>query len=1503
MKEGYDCLEQKQQQQALLRFNKAVLRDSKNIEALKSCANILLDLNRPLEATIYSQSALALQSDSSTLTIHAKALYLIGLYADALDCFEHIIAEEPNNYIAIGQRALCLTHLNRHDEAVQAYEQALAYSYHQDVWIHYNYSLCLLTMGKLSLGFTRFEYRWLCTLRQKHRVWKLPEFASIDMLYGKSILIHTEQGLGDSIQFFRYIPLLVQLGARVYFEIQPGLIPLFYTWRHTVHFIAAGSSLPACDYYCSVMSLARLFKTEMETIPKSIPYVFPNIQAFEAIQAKLGSSTHRRVGIAWKGSAFNPMNQIRSLTLDALLTVHQPNLNFICLQKDVDLEEKKQLDQHKIIYHGFELSTMAGTAALIACLDLIITIDTSIAHLAAAMGKIVYILLPFSADWRWFLEREDSPWYPSVRLFRQEQHGDWSAPLNNIKNILRTLQLPEHHHLTNDQLYRHILINNPTNHHAAEKIALIAFQQNNMADAIQFMQQAVEIAPEQLVYRRNLGELLCRAGQLEAAIASHLITIRMEPHNAENHFLLALAYNNNHQFELAIQHYQIALSYDQSYGLAWNNLGAALENAGDRHQAKSAYGTAIRLNPNHAEAQNNLGAIYSEEGQIEKACAHFEAAIAAKPDFVEAHYNLSLVKKYTLEDPHLDFLKNIMQKIEHYPIQARIHYYFALGKAFDDTEQYALAFQAYAEGNRLHHAYKPWNKTKLCELIEQIPQVFGQSFFTSTTQTEETRCPIFIVGMPRAGTTLIEQILCSHEHIYGAGELSILDDVIQEACHAAGLPFSTWVTQLTDKDFAALGKKYLDRTWKLAPDKAFIIDKMPGNCFYVGMIYRMLPTAKVIHAIRDPMDSCFSCFTHLFKSSMLFAYDLTTLGEYYLLYAQTMQYWRDNLPSNYIFDLPYEQMVANHEKLSKQLVAYIGLSWDPNCLKFYKNDRPVRTASITQVRKPIYKTSVKRWQHFAENLQPLLDIVGPYRHNQAALTVSPESVEVLNNLGALLLQQQQFKQALEYLSRAIAIAPAFAQTQCNIGLTFLNLDQYHYALIHLEKALELKPDYAEAYYGISKIHLHWHQWVDSERAIHKALVINPHQIEFHLLKADIYHAQGYDKEALACLDQTLSISPKHVNICLAKGNILMEMGEISAAETEFLRAAAGSILDHQILAHYSLVHLRKINPDNLSFNQLLSIANNAHIVSPSKREYIYFALGKCHDDMGEWKKAFEYFSLGCQSKRARITYDPAEQIEFTNKLIGCFTEQTFEHLRAFANPSALPIFIVGMPRSGTTLVEHILSSHSAVHGAGELKHFHTLTTMYYPENIQQLSAEICHTITNHYLSYLRRLSPHMMRITDKMPHNFIAIGLIHALFPNAKIIHVERNPMDTCLSCYTKLFTEGHLYSYDLTELGQYYQCYERIMNHWRNILPSNAWLNIKYESVVNHLDEEAKRLIDFCDLTWDPACLNFYESKRQIRTASFMQARQPAYTSSIERWKHYEDELMPLIQALHFDS
>lgn len=527
----------------------------------------------------------------------------------------------------------------------------------------------------------------------------------------------------------------------------------------------------------------------------------------------------------------------------------------------------------------------------------------------------------------------------------------------------------------------------------------------------------------------------------------------------------------------------------------------------------------------------------------------------------------------------------------------------------------------------------------------------------------------------------------------------------------------------------------------------------------------------------------------------------------------------------------------------------------------------------------------------------------------AAIATSPYFIEPLNNVGALCLQQQDYQQAWEYLNKAILLAPNYADAHCNLGLAYFGLEQNELALLHFEKALQLKPEYAEAYYGLAKVYLYQHHFSEAEQAIRKAITLNPQQVEFYQFLAEIYHEQGQNTQALLYLDQALVMDASISNLYLSKGQVLMEMDEISNAEEQFLKVAGELCKDNQILAYYGLVQLQKVRQNNVNLQNLLSLSQQLDPLSTNKWEYLHFALGKCYDDLGEWSTAFEHFTKGCQAKRRRIVYDSTEHIQFTHKLIHCFNEATIAQLQTYAHPSALPIFIVGMPRSGTTLVEQILSSHAQIFGAGELKYLHNMiqwpikhlqTILHYPDNILHLTSEIAQTISNQYVTQLQRFAPNAKRITDKMPHNYIAIGVIHALFPNAKIIHVKRNPLDTCLSCYTKLFSQGQLYSYELTELGQYYQCYERIMRHWRQVLPDHAWLEVEYEVLVTHLEKEAKRLIEFCDLSWDSNCLSFYQSKRQVRTASFLQVRQPLYTSSIERWRRYERELTPLLRVLN---
>jgi len=242
------------------------------------------------------------------------------------------------------------------------------------------------------------------------------------------------------------------------------------------------------------------------------------------------------------------------------------------------------------------------------------------------------------------------------------------------------------------------------------------------------------------------------------------------------------------------------------------------------------------------------------------------------------------------------------------------------------------------------------------------------------------------------------------------------------------------------------------------------------------------------------------------------------------------------------------------------------------------------------------------------------------------------------------------------------------------------------------------------------------------------------------------------------------------------------------------------------------------------------------------------------------------------------------------------------------DPSTVPIFVVGMPRSGTTLIEQVLASHARAFGAGELVDLdHVVAALRstngaqtaFPEVVTEMTSEALRQAGSRYVERISSAVPNMERIVDKMPMNFRFIGLIYFALPNAKIIHVRRDPVDTCFSCYSLLFTGTQSYAYHLAELGRYYRAYEGLMEHWRQVLPHGLMLEVHYENVVNDLEGEARRIIDYCDLPWDDACLRFHETRRAVQTASAAQVRQPVHRLSIGRWRPYRRMLQPLLEAL----
>jgi hypothetical protein len=270
-------------------------------------------------------------------------------------------------------------------------------------------------------------------------------------------------------------------------------------------------------------------------------------------------------------------------------------------------------------------------------------------------------------------------------------------------------------------------------------------------------------------------------------------------------------------------------------------------------------------------------------------------------------------------------------------------------------------------------------------------------------------------------------------------------------------------------------------------------------------------------------------------------------------------------------------------------------------------------------------------------------------------------------------------------------------------------------------------------------------------------------------------------------------------------------------------------------------------------------------------------------------------------KRAELAYDADATSRWMADIAANFTPALLERLGQSKAGSSRPIFVVGMPRSGTSLVEQILASHPAIHGAGELSHIQKLANLLgdFPASIAEAAPADLASLGISYLEAIAPLGAGQRHVVDKMPANIFYAGLIRLILPEARIIHCRRDPVDTCLSCYSKLFTKGQLFSYDQAELGRYHRDYQSLAAHWRAVLPATHFYEVDYEAVVADLESEARRMLDFLGLPWDPACLEFYRTERPVRTASVNQVRQPLYRSSAGRWRRHEQNLQRLLDAL----
>lgn len=458
------------------------------------------------------------------------------------------------------------------------------------------------------------------------------------------------------------------------------------------------------------------------------------------------------------------------------------------------------------------------------------------------------------------------------------------------------------------------------------------------------------------------------------------------------------------------------------------------------------------------------------------------------------------------------------------------------------------------------------------------------------------------------------------------------------------------------------------------------------------------------------------------------------------------------------------------------------------------------------------------------------------------------------------------------------------------------------AVALLKKAAESQPDSAEIHLLLASACVDVHEYNDAVQHFQRGIALKPNRAGALVALGRAYTAAGTAELALPVFEKAMKLGPNHGSVRFDRANALISLGRMDEAAEQLLQSIA---LGLRIASCYRVfADTQKFTTEPVELHDILEMLKEPSLSSQERME-LHIAAGKILNDLGRYDEAVENFQASKAASGYRFDIDAFRQRIDT--LIAGFTPLLLKSKASFGDPTEVPVFIVGMPRSGTTLTEQICASHPAVHGAGELITLGSLIrTAGYTQapngSIQKpphaLSAEEARSTAAAYLKSVRRTSPLSDRIVDKMPHNFMNIGMIALLFPNARIIHCTRDPIDNCISCFFNTFNEKHGYNTDLHTLGLYYREYKRLMDHWNALLPGRIH-ECNYEAMIADQEAESRRLIDFLGLPWDDACLRYYETDRSVTTPSRWQVRQPIYKSSVKRWKKYENKIQPLIEAL----